>query len=220
MAMSPTTGFVLNQTMLRIRDPALSIGFYRDILGMTLLDRYDFPPMRFSLYFMGYPQDGAPADRGERVEWVFRQPALLELTHNWGTESDPDFHYHDGNAELRGFGHIGVSVPDVAEACRRFEARHVRQAPGRRCDEGHCLRERPRRLLDRDTLGREPEDNHLPSRSVTEGGILNSAPCARRWRRPAKVDSVARPPALAAAAPSGQLLKRLLAEGEADHTEK
>jgi hypothetical protein len=25
-----------------------------DILGMTLLDRYDFEAMKFSLYFMGY----------------------------------------------------------------------------------------------------------------------------------------------------------------------
>ena len=48
-------GWVLNQTMLRIKDPERSVPFYRDVLGMTLLDRYDFPPMKFSLYFMGYP---------------------------------------------------------------------------------------------------------------------------------------------------------------------
>ena len=118
-------GFVLNQTMLRIKDPERSVAFYRDVMGMTLLDRYDFPAMKFSLYFMGYPQGPIPDDRAQRIEWVFQQPALLELTHNWGTESDPAFSYHDGNSEPRGFGHIGLSVPDVRAACARFEAQGV-----------------------------------------------------------------------------------------------
>jgi len=118
-----TSGYVMNQTMLRIKDPERSVTFYRDVLGMTLLDRYDFPPMKFSLYFMGYPDasDGAiPEDRAARATWVFQRKALLELTHNWGTESQADFSYHHGNAEPRGFGHIGISVPDVYAACERF----------------------------------------------------------------------------------------------------
>ena len=119
------TGFVLNQTMLRIKDPERSVPFYRDLMGMTLLDRYDFPAMKFSLYFMGYPNEPIPQDRAERIKWVFEQPALLELTHNWGTEIDPGFSYHNGNGEPRGFGHIGLSVPDVHAACARFEEQGV-----------------------------------------------------------------------------------------------
>jgi lactoylglutathione lyase len=120
--MSATDGFVMNQTMLRVKDPNRTVAFYRDVIGMTLLDRYDFPEMKFSLYFMGYPQGSVPEDPGERVQWVFEQPALLEFTHNWGTEDDAAVAYHDGNSDPRGFGHIGISVPDVHEACRRFEA--------------------------------------------------------------------------------------------------
>lgn len=122
---NPTAGFVMNQTMLRVRDPQVSTAFYCDVLGMTLLDRYDFEALRFSLYFMGYlaPEERIPPDPGPRAQWVFGRAALIELTHNWGTESDPAFGgYHDGNAEPKGFGHIGISVPDVHAACARFEA--------------------------------------------------------------------------------------------------
>lgn len=41
---------------------------------------------------------------------------------NWGTESNPDQKYHDGNSDPRGFGHIGIMVPDVDAACERFES--------------------------------------------------------------------------------------------------
>ena len=121
---SPTAGFVMNQTMLRVRDPKLSVAFYQDVLGMTLLDRYDFPDMQFTLYFVGYltPGETIPSAPAERAKWVFGRPALVELTHNWGSESDTSFAgYHNGNSAPRGFGHIGVSVPDVYAACERFE---------------------------------------------------------------------------------------------------
>jgi lactoylglutathione lyase len=129
-----TDDFVLSQTMLRIKDPQKSLAFYRDVLGMTLVDRYDFPAGKFSLYFMGYPASEIPADAAARAEWVFSQPALLELTHNWGTETEADFAYHNGNAEPRGFGHIGITVPDVHAACARFEALGVQFV--KRPDEG------------------------------------------------------------------------------------
>lgn len=123
-----TAGYVMNQTMLRVRDPEVSVAFYRDMLGMTLLDRYDFEDMQFTLYFMGYLDAGEkiPEDKAQRARWVFGRPALVEITHNWGTESDENFAgYHDGNAAPQGFGHIGISVPDVYAACTRFEEHGV-----------------------------------------------------------------------------------------------
>lgn len=120
-----TREFIMSQTMLRIRDPQKSVPFYRDVLGMTLLNKFDFPEMKFSLYFMGYlrPEDGElPSDPVDRAEFTFNQKAAIELTHNYGTESDAAFAgYHNGNADPRGFGHIGITVPDVYAACERFE---------------------------------------------------------------------------------------------------
>lgn len=120
-----TREFVFNQTMLRVKDPERSVAFYTDVLGMNLLKRFDFPEMTFSLYFMAYVRaddEPVPDADDERAMYTFRQKATLELTHNWGTETDDSFTgYHDGNTEPQGFGHIGVSVPDVYQACERFE---------------------------------------------------------------------------------------------------
>jgi lactoylglutathione lyase len=123
-----TKNFLLQQTMLRIKDPKISLDFYTKVLGMTLMCKLDFADMAFSLYFLGYV-DGAdvPEDPVERARWMFGVPGCLELTHNWGTETDPEFAgYHNGNTDAsRGFGHIGISVPSVEAACARFEELNV-----------------------------------------------------------------------------------------------
>ncbi|PAA88172.1 hypothetical protein BOX15_Mlig032183g1, partial [Macrostomum lignano] len=124
-----TSGFIMQQTMLRVKDPRRSLDFYSSVLGMRLLGKFDFPSMAFSLYFMGYAEEASiPKGDTERIAYLFRLPGTVELTHNYGTESDPDQAYHNGNSDPRGFGHIGISVPDVAEACRRFERLGVKFA--------------------------------------------------------------------------------------------
>ena len=121
-----TKEFVFNQTMLRIKDPKISLDFYTRIMGMTLYRKLDFPEMSFTLYFLGMEGDvessSVPSeDDNARTTWTFSQRAMLELTHNWGTEKDENFTYHNGNSDPQGFGHIGFSVPDVYKASERFE---------------------------------------------------------------------------------------------------
>lgn len=114
--------FIMQQTMMRIKDPKRSLKFYTEVLGMRLLKRLDFPSMKFTLYFMGYEKkEDIPSDETERTRWMFTRKATIELTHNWGTEDDPNCQYHNGNSDPRGFGHIGIAVPDVYTACERFE---------------------------------------------------------------------------------------------------
>jgi len=129
---SPTTadatrGFVFNHSMLRVKDPEVALDFYTRILGMRVLRKLDFPEMKFSLYFLHRSVDGerAPDDLGERTAWTFAQRGILEFTHNWGTEDDLDFKYHDGNAQPQGFGHLCFSVPDLDAAVTWFDENQV-----------------------------------------------------------------------------------------------
>jgi lactoylglutathione lyase len=128
-AMPPpeTSGTVMQQSMIRVRDPSVSVPFYRDVLGMTLVQQLDFPQWGFSLSFMAYlpqgvvmPAEGSP----ERMAFLWSLPATVELTHNHGSESKPAELYHTGNSYdgcEGGFGHLGITVPDVYEACERFK---------------------------------------------------------------------------------------------------
>jgi lactoylglutathione lyase len=126
-AQPETRGFVFNHSMLRVKDPAVSLDFYTRVMGMRLLRKLDFPEMKFSLFFLARLEEdeAVPEDAGERTAWTFSQRGILELTHNWGTESQPDFKYHDGNAQPQGFGHICFSVPDLAAAIAWFDSNDV-----------------------------------------------------------------------------------------------
>ena len=82
-----TQSYVFNQTMLRIKDPKISLDFYTRIIGMKLYRKIDFPDMQFTLYFLAMPKDvndeNIPEDKNQRTTWTFSQRAMLELTHNW-----------------------------------------------------------------------------------------------------------------------------------------
>lgn len=87
-------------TMLRVGDLEKSLDFYTQVLDMRLLRRKDYPDGKFTLAFVGY-QDEADG-------------AVLELTHNWDTES-----YDLGN----GYGHIAIEVDNAYEACEQIKAK-------------------------------------------------------------------------------------------------
>ncbi|KAL8280866.1 hypothetical protein RQP46_006870 [Phenoliferia psychrophenolica] len=104
---------ILNHTMFRIKDPKASLAFYIDILGMELLD--ESPGGDFTNYFLAFPEEGKTLTKAEKAATKTSRMGVLELCHNWGTETDPDFKgYSNGNTEPgRGFGHIAYSVEDI-----------------------------------------------------------------------------------------------------------
>ncbi|MGP5649246.1 lactoylglutathione lyase [Psychrobacter celer] len=123
-----TSGFTFNHTMLRVKDPAKSLEFYTGVLGMTLLAVKKFPEMEFDLYFLAKLTDSERENlpSGADLEiFAFRQRGILELTHNYGTESQADFSYHDGNSGPQGFGHICFSVPNLTDAVAWFDKNNV-----------------------------------------------------------------------------------------------
>jgi lactoylglutathione lyase len=85
-------------TMLRVGDLERSLAFYR-LLGMEERRRRDVPEGRYTLAFLGFPDDPSGAE--------------IELTYNYGVER-----YDLGT----GYGHIAIGVPDIHAACDRLRA--------------------------------------------------------------------------------------------------
>lgn len=74
---------------------------------MKVIKKAEFPEAKFDLYFLGYDGPGA-VSHGKHVT---DREGLIELTHNYGTENDPEYKVNTGNAEPhRGFGHTCISV--------------------------------------------------------------------------------------------------------------
>ncbi|GJQ13275.1 hypothetical protein GpartN1_g5066.t1 [Galdieria partita] len=120
---------VFAQSMLRVKDPERSRIFYEKQLGMQFLTRFDFPNLSFSLYFYACAEQNIPKghlSQAETAKWLWNvQFPTLELTHNWGTEKDPDFQYHNGNEDPKGFVHLAFIVDDVNKAVEELESQGV-----------------------------------------------------------------------------------------------
>jgi len=114
-----------HQTMLRISNPDASLAFYRDKMGMTLLDKISFPQFSFDLYFLTTLPDGEKYDlevgsvEAHRYLWSYGG-TTLELTHNYGDET-----YHPGNAEGDGFGHVAFHVNSVYQTTEELLEENV-----------------------------------------------------------------------------------------------
>lgn len=115
------------QTMLRIKDPEKSLKFYTELLGFTFIDKFEFPQYQFSLYFLTTLPPGetytlTPGTQQAHDYLWSMEGVALELTHNHGTERDPEFQgYHVGNQEKDGFGHIAVNCDDVYAMSEKLE---------------------------------------------------------------------------------------------------
>ncbi|KAJ5584373.1 uncharacterized protein N7459_004173 [Penicillium hispanicum] len=134
-----TAQYRLNHLAIRIQDPARSLHFYVDLLGMRVVFSMNAGP--FTIYYLGHPPPDL-ARRDEMDAWsqqtseipaLTRTSGLLELYHVHGTERDRDADAGSGNAVATGnepphlgFAHLGFTVPDVGAAVERLRAAGVR----------------------------------------------------------------------------------------------
>lgn len=135
-------------TMLRVRDPRVSVPFYEASFGMRLVHWMRFPARRCTSYFLERQRDGQTSPTcslaqtsAECERYLLSMTGTaLELRHIHGTEADAGFEgYWSGNTAqdadgalhadrpaARGFGHIAFNVVDVHEACSRLEHAKVK----------------------------------------------------------------------------------------------
>ena len=95
-------------SMVRVTDLEQSLEFYCNGLGLVELYRNDYPNGRFTLVFLGAPEDIEMARETTGEE---KRAPLLELTYNW----DPQ-EYGGG----RNFGHLAYRVENIYETCQRL----------------------------------------------------------------------------------------------------
>ncbi|KAI6715183.1 lactoylglutathione lyase [Diplocarpon mali] len=93
------------------------VKFY-EFLGMKMIRKIEQPEAKFDLYFLGYDSPKAVSHGNHFSD----REGLIELTHNYGTENDPEYKVSTGNSEPnKGFGHTCISVDHIQAACQRIE---------------------------------------------------------------------------------------------------
>lgn len=84
--------------MVRVRDLEASLRFFRDALGLVETRRTDHPQGRFTLVYLGAPEN---------------PEAEIELTWNY---DDEDY------GEARNFGHLAFAVDDIHATCAHLQS--------------------------------------------------------------------------------------------------
>lgn len=121
-----TTGYRLNHLAIRIQDPARSLHFYTDLLGMRIIFTMNAGP--FTIYYLGHPPAEAKtedditawAKATSEIPVLTKTNGLLELYHMHGTENG-SAGVSTGNVPPHlGFAHLGFTMPDVPAAVQRL----------------------------------------------------------------------------------------------------
>jgi len=96
--------FRLLHTMLRVRDMDRMIAFYTDVLGMSVLRRFEVRSKRETLCFLGYGDENVDTAVELCQEWDRKEPYQVAG---------------------QGYGHFALGTPKINEAFARVRTRGV-----------------------------------------------------------------------------------------------
>ena len=91
-------------TMLRVRDMDRMIAFYTDVLGMSVLRRFEVRSKRETLCFLGYGDENVDTAVELCQEWDRKEPYQVAG---------------------QGYGHFALGTPKIDEAFEQFRTRGV-----------------------------------------------------------------------------------------------
>ena len=142
-----TKDYVMQQTMIRVKDPAASLAFYCDVLGFNLVMHREFPQWEFNVYFVAQIDPAnIPSDPEGQWRLCMNTPGCIELTYNYGSEAKDGLVYNTGNSDATGSkdglpvqGGFGTSTPieltaRIPRPCSRDTIqRHSNRPPGHHC---------------------------------------------------------------------------------------
>lgn len=94
--------------MIRVTDPDATIRFL-ELLGLKELRRMESEQGRFTLIFLGAPDDILPDSKHASSE--------VELTYNWPAQDGSEPEVYTGG---RNFGHLAYQVSDIYGTCQRL----------------------------------------------------------------------------------------------------
>lgn len=77
-----TKDYIMQQTMIRVKDPMKSLEFYCDVLGFKLVMYREFPQWKFNVYFVA-PVNADQIPEGEEAQWVSFTKQSTEMLFTW-----------------------------------------------------------------------------------------------------------------------------------------
>jgi lactoylglutathione lyase len=115
----------MNHTMLQTKDPDASVAFYRDVLGMKVLQVSANEESDTRFCYLSYVFHNTVTNPRTSESRLGSMEGLLCLASGQGFQDENGAYYRNDKSQSGDFGHIAIAVEDVTEFCNEMDARGV-----------------------------------------------------------------------------------------------